>query len=237
MPITEPAIHALNLEAAIAYHPICVPPHTPVNEVLEQMNRVKSNSCRLDDSASSPLNSTTLSSCAVVQENDKFLGIFVERDLVKLIASGKSLEGITVGELINPSPVSVRQSQLQDIFSVLPLLRQYHISHLPILDEGDRFMGIISTETLREILQPSNLLQLRQVAEVMTTQIVSATPQTSLLDIAKLMTRTQVSCVMICQRGEGTITQLGTGNRRRYPSLWASLPREILSNFRDSNWT
>ncbi|WP_254568728.1 PAS domain S-box protein [Oscillatoria sp. HE19RPO] len=213
MPITEPAIHALNLEAAIASHPICVPPHTPVNEVLEQMNRVKSNSCRLDDSGSSPLNSTTLSSCAVVQENDKFLGIFVERDVVKLIASGKSLEGITVGELINPSPVSVRQSQLQDIFSVLPLLRQYHISHLPILDEGDRFMGIISTETLREILQPANLLQLRQVAEVMTPQIVSATPQTSLLDIAKLMTRTQVSCVMICQRGEGKITQLGTGNR------------------------
>ncbi|MGL5195039.1 MAG: CBS domain-containing protein, partial [Chroococcales cyanobacterium] len=211
MPITEPAIHVINLEAAIAYHPICVPPHTPVNEVLDQMNRVKSTSCRLDDSDSSPLNSKTLSSCAVVQENDKFLGIFVERDLVKLIASGKSLEGITVGEVINPSP-RVRQSQLQDIFSVLPLLRQYHISHLPILDEGDRFIGLISTETLREILQPANLLQLRQVAEVMTPQIVSATPQTSLLDIAKLMTRTQVSCVMICQRGEGKITQLGTGN-------------------------
>ncbi|MCT7962179.1 PAS domain S-box protein [Laspinema sp. D1] len=213
MPIHEPAIHALNLEAAIAHTPICVPPHTPVNEVLEQMNRVKSTSCRLDDSASSLLNSQTLSSCAVVQENDKFLGIFVERDVVKLIASGKSLEGLTVGELINPSPVSVRQSQLQDIFSVLPLLRQYHISHLPILDEGDRFMGIISTQTLREILQPANLLQLRAVAEVMNPQIVSAAPTTSLLDIAKLMSSNQVSCVMICQSAEGKITQIGTGNR------------------------
>ncbi|AFY82184.1 PAS domain S-box protein [Oscillatoria acuminata] len=211
MPISEPAIPVLNLEAAIAHVPVCVPPHTPVNEVLKQMNRVQSTSCHLDQSSSSTLNSKTLSSCAVVQENDNFLGILIERDLVKLIASGQSLESITVGEVINPSP-GVRQSQLQHIFSVLPLLRQYHISHLPILDESDGFMGIISTETLREILQPTNLLQLRQVAEVMTPQIISANPTTSLLDIAKLMISNQVSCVMICQSGEGKITQLGTGN-------------------------
>ncbi|HAJ58351.1 MAG TPA: histidine kinase, partial [Cyanobacteria bacterium UBA8543] len=49
-------------------------------------------------------------------------------------------------------------------------------------------------------LQPVNLLtRLRYVKDVMTTQVVQAPVTVSVLELAKLMTEYQVSCVVITQ--------------------------------------
>jgi PAS domain S-box-containing protein len=106
------------------------------------------------------------------------------------------------------SVVTIQQSQFQNIFSVLKLFQQHHIRHLPVLD-GQKLVGLLTPESVRKLLQPADLLQLRPVSEVMTKQVVYARLTTSMLDVTRLMAKHRVSCIVIIDDGEQRVKELG----------------------------
>jgi signal-transduction protein with cAMP-binding, CBS, and nucleotidyltransferase domain len=78
----------------------------------------------------------------MVIENDKLLGIFSERDYArKVILHGKSSRETQVGEFMTSKIYFVSSSQ--SIYDCMALMTNYHIRHLPVLDQNE-IAGIIS---------------------------------------------------------------------------------------------
>jgi hypothetical protein len=137
----------------------------------------------------------------LVVDGSLLLGIITERDIVKLTTFGTDLSAVKVGEVITQEVITLRFSDNNNALTALSLLRQHKIRHLPIVDDEEKLLGIITPNCIRQVLQPMNLLRMRQVSEVMSTNVVRAFPNASVLSLARLMTEHQVSCVVIVEQG------------------------------------
>jgi len=93
-------------------------------------------------------------SVLIVDEHGRLLGIFTERDLVKVVASNKPLstkleEVMTKGKLITASPEDP-----------LPLIAhkmvEHNIRHIPVVDNEGRVVGIISIKKLLRYILSSH---------------------------------------------------------------------------------
>ena len=139
------------------------------------------------------------SSCVLVVEEGRLLGIFTERDVVRLSAQQCSLPNLTMQAIMTEAVVTLHEADLTDLFFAVNLLQQYHIRHLPILDEQERLVGLVTHESLRQTSRPVDLLRLRLVSEVMTSAVVCADRESSMLAVAQQMAAHRVSSVMIVQ--------------------------------------
>ncbi|MEO0868326.1 MAG: CBS domain-containing protein [Cyanobacteria bacterium J06642_11] len=136
-------------------------------------------------------------SCALVVDDGKILGIFTERDIVRLTARGTALGKLTIAEVMTTPVRTLQESAFQDIFAVLFLFRRYQIRHLPIVDGDNRPIGLVTPESIRQVLRPANLLKMRRVADVMSTTVIHAPPTASVMELAQQMAEHRVSCVVI----------------------------------------
>lgn len=180
---------AFSVHLAIDRHPLTVTPDTPVSVAIVLMSQVKS-------------------SCAIVVEADKILGIFTERDVVKLTAHSGALEidSLTQGfrkqpisALMTPRPFILQEEHLPNLVTLLELLRQKQIRHLPIVDPDEKLLGTITYQSIREIIKPADWMRLRRVVEVMNPKVITASPSASVLEVATLMSIHRVSCVAIAK--------------------------------------
>lgn len=139
------------------------------------------------------------SSCVFVVEDRKVIGIMTERDVVRLSAQTQNLDRLLVSEVMAHPLVTLRESALTDLFFAVNLIQQFHIRHLPILDEQDCLVGMVTHESLRQISRPIDLMRLRLVSEVMTGDVVCAASDRSMLAVAQLMATQNVSSVIIVE--------------------------------------
>ena len=194
-----------DLEAAIDREPLIIKPEIPLVTAISLMSQAKGSSCIIPEHNSSEELLTAYksrSSCALVMNKSKLLGILTERDIVRLTAAEFAFEEITVAEVMTQPVVTLNQKNLQDIFAALFLFRRYRIRHLPIVDDRDNLIGVISPETIRQAMRPANLLKLRRVADVMSRNIIHAPLTSSVLSLAQLMAEHRVSCVVITDEYE-----------------------------------
>ena len=200
MEIDDPLIGVPCLEDAIDKRPLVVTPNTSLIDVVNLMNQTRGNSCFLPDFDSEMGFSSmqgTRSSCILVIEENKLLGIFTERDVVKLTAMGRDFTGVKIADVMIHPVITLVETSFRDIFAALFLFRRYRIRHLVIVNEEKEVVGIISPESIRQVLRPTNLLKMRRVSEVMTTQVIHAPPTASVLSLAQMMAQYQISCVVI----------------------------------------
>ncbi|MEG4213847.1 CBS domain-containing protein [Microcoleus sp. Pol14C6] len=190
-------LYSSPLDRAIDRHPLTVPPETPIAQVLALMNPMRV-SCQLCGEKQNAVASAAKRSCVLVVEDNRPIGIFTERDIVKLTTVAACTVGLTIADVMTRSPITLKQSESQDIFTAMFTLRQHQIRHLPVVDEDSRLLGIITREAIHEALQPINLLtNLRSAADVMTKEVISAPTTASALDLAQLMVKHRVSSVVI----------------------------------------
>jgi two-component system, NtrC family, sensor kinase len=217
MPPHDLPLQSLALAPAIDSRFLTVVPDTPLVDVLALMSHFRS--CLLPDEnvktkASHRNNkiscveedwqilvdvADTAAGCVLVIEANQLLGVFTERDIVKLTAAGIALGGVKIRDVVTQPPITLKQDQAKDIFTALGIFRQHRIRHLAIVDEQNRPLGVVTHDSIRRALQPVNLLtRLRYVQDVMKTQVIQAPQNVSVLELAKLMTEHQVSCIVIC---------------------------------------
>ncbi|MEG3869032.1 MULTISPECIES: CBS domain-containing protein [unclassified Microcoleus] len=190
-------LYSSPLDRAIDRHPLTVAPETPIAQVLALMNPMRV-SCHLCGEKQNAVASAAKRSCVLVVEDNRPIGIFTERDIVKLTTVAACTVGLTIADVMTRSPITLKKSESPDIFTAIFTLRQHSIRHLPVVDEDSRLLGIITREAIHEALQPINLLtNLRCAADVMTHQVISATTTASALDLAQLMVKHRVSSVVI----------------------------------------
>ena len=142
------------------------------------------------------------SGCILVIESEELKGILTERDIVRLTAEKLRFESVTVADVMTQPVITLAKSSFKDIFAALFLFRRYRIRHLPVIDEAEQLLGVISPETIRQAMRPTNLLKLRRVKDVMSKNIVHASSSNTVINIAQLMAKQRVSCVIITEADE-----------------------------------
>ncbi len=113
-------------------------------------------------------------------------------------------------------PVAVKKD---DSFRyALKLIRKEGIRHLPVLD-GKKVVGIVTDRDLRqaapspattlEVHELNYLLERLKIEAIMTKKVITVTPETTLLDAAKLLFTHRIGCLPVVEHDElvGIITE------------------------------
>jgi len=190
-----------DIELAINKSPPIVSPDVSLIDAIVLMGQIRDASCRIDRShdSESLLSAKSRSSCVLVVEGDELRGILTERDVVRLTAEQLVFNSVSVGDVMTKSVVTLAKSKLKDIFAALFMFRRYRIRHLPIVDEANKLLGIMTSTSIRQAVRPENLLKMRRVADVMSKNIIHAPTTDTVLEIAQLMASNRVSCIVITE--------------------------------------
>ena len=111
--------------------PITVTPLATVEEAVKLMHR------------------EGVGSVVVVSPEGKVLGIFTERDLVRLIGEGKPLT-TRIGDVMTRDPVTVYEDDT--VTKAVMLMAEKRIRHLPVVDREGRLKGVISARDVASVL-------------------------------------------------------------------------------------
>jgi C4-dicarboxylate-specific signal transduction histidine kinase len=183
------------LEQAIDPKPPVLPPDTPLKVAIAAMSQAQA-------------------SCILIARQQQLIGIFTERDVVKITTSQMPLEGVTISQVMTANPIALSLAQAGDIFSVLTILRSAKIRHLPLTGERGNLLGTITGESIRQILKPGDLLQMRRAEQITIKKVIVTSTEASVLEVAKQMAIHHKSCIIICtwednklQKPVGIITE------------------------------
>ncbi|MEI6445958.1 MAG: PAS domain S-box protein [Nostocales cyanobacterium ELA583] len=191
-----------DIERSIIQCPLILSPETPAMEAIQLMSQVR-DSCHLPLTVSQSdinlLNQAEKASCILADKNNKLVGIFTERDIVKYTAMGLNLESVTLADVMVKNPVTLKKSEFTNIFVVLNLFRQHKIRNLVIVDDQDHIVGLVTPTTIRQLLQAGDLFKIRTIGDAMTSEVIQTPPTTSILKLAQLMADYSVSCVVITE--------------------------------------
>lgn len=207
----------INVQNAIIANFPVVTPETLLIDALIVMNKTNKNQCTLEDlkpkdKTSSPYSVST--GCVLVIQDEKLIGILTERDTVKLAVKGNSLERTKVEEVMTQPVISLPYKEFGDLFAAYNIMRRYQIRHLPLVDEQENVLGLVTLTSLRQVLNHSHFLRFRQVTEVMTHQVLTVSPQSNLMEIAHILTQYRISCVVVVEERRGIIFPVGIVTER-----------------------
>jgi len=178
------------LDQALNHHPQKVQSHIPLAEVICLLGLAS----YAETAIAQPEH---YSSCVLILEADQLVGIITERDIVTLVAEHRSLADLTVESCMSKQVITIKAEDDLDIFSALNIMRRHRIRHLPMLNEQGHVSGLLTHRSLRSLLEPADLMRLRQVHEVMNAKVVHALPTVSVTQIARMMAQHRVSCVVL----------------------------------------
>ncbi len=88
-------------------------------------------------------------SVVVVDEEMKPIGIFTERDLLRLCASGADLSKTRLGDVMTKNPIVIREDE--SVKKALELMLYFGFRHLPVVDSQGRLVGVVS---IRDVTRP-----------------------------------------------------------------------------------
>ncbi len=84
-------------------------------------------------------------SCVVIVHGKKPVGIITERDLVKILAQSLSIyptRSFVAADFMTASPICIQHTA--GLFEALVITRSCRIRHLPVIDDKDELVGILS---------------------------------------------------------------------------------------------
>lgn len=186
------------IDCAIAPLPPIVSAETPLFNALEQMSRSYSY-CVLAPQPDKKSALAEPSTCLLVMDRGILQGIITERDIVRYIAQNSDFETLRVVDIMTPNPVVIRRSQLNNIVAVLNIFRDGGFRHLPLSNDNGEIIGIITPNSLRQFLQPTDLLKMRSVSEVMTSEVARISATESLSRVVYWLNAYRVSCMVVTE--------------------------------------
>ncbi len=90
------------------------------------------------------------SSAVIVDDSGKPLGIFTEKDLVRVVAKGIPLS-TRIEEVMTPRPVTVRDDDYLAV--ALQRMIEYRIRNLPVVDKDGNLVGLITARDVTKVLK------------------------------------------------------------------------------------
>ncbi|MEG4802089.1 response regulator [Microcoleus sp. ARI1-B5] len=81
------------------------------------------------------------------------LGIFTARDVVQLNSIGAALRGFAIEQIMIRTVTVARESEIPDFFALANLLEKNQIGHLPVINDAEELVGLISSQSWVQLLQ------------------------------------------------------------------------------------
>jgi CBS domain-containing protein len=107
---------------------VTVPPETPIEEAADRLLR------------------ESIGSLVVVDEDDQAQGILTSTDFVRVVAEGESSDETTVLDHMSENVATVTAQD--DIEEAADKFITYDIHHLPVTDDHEGVIGMLSTADL-----------------------------------------------------------------------------------------
>ncbi len=184
------AIPLWRIASRIAPQPLTISPQATVAEAIALMNR--------------PRGESDSSSIIVVTESDRIVGMLAERDIIRSIAQQQPLHRLSVGEVMTQPVVTLRESELTDIFAIIDFLKKHRLGHVPIVDESDRLVGLMSHETLTQLIGSTELMEQKSL-EAEKVALLESRNQELQQEVAKLTQTIQTQKQQFHQALEGKL--------------------------------
>lgn len=134
-------------------------------------------------------------SCLVVAENDRPLGIFTERDLVRF-ANRHTTFGNRAIRTVMTSPV-VTISGTLSIYEAYSLMLTNRIRHHVVTDNGGKLLGLITQTDLIDHLGHEYFLEMRKIEQVMTANVVTVAGNLPVSEVLATMAGPGISCAVM----------------------------------------
>ncbi|MEE4377451.1 MAG: PAS domain-containing protein [Candidatus Competibacteraceae bacterium] len=94
------------------------------------------------------------SRCVLVAGDHQPIGVVTEADVIDLLLSDKAVQGLTLGEVLTTAPIFLRQSQTNDPAVIINYFQQHSIRALPVLDDDNQIIGVMTEHSLLTALTP-----------------------------------------------------------------------------------
>lgn len=170
-------------EQAIIRDPLTIAASATVAEAIAMMS-IGSQTCNLLCDIDSETNlqlADAQNNCILVTEGKKLIGILTERDLVKLCGQNanhdysspdlaQNLIETAIAEVMVYPVHALLDWEFTDILVPISRFHRYNIRHLPLVNDCGEVVGLLTHESLRQLLRPidsqGNLLKTLQPNEI-----------------------------------------------------------------------
>ena len=119
---------------------------------IEMMMSTDVVSCRPEDSMAQAARAMWDRDCGVVPVVDAkrhLVGIVTDRDIcIAALTKGRTLDAMAVAEVMRQQVYSCRPDQ--SLRAVHTLMREFQVRRLPVVDEHDRLVGLVSINDLAQ---------------------------------------------------------------------------------------
>ncbi|MBD2569999.1 PAS domain-containing protein [Anabaena lutea] len=199
MESAKPSLHYLTQDC-IQRHFVVVNPDASLLEAVQMMSQIGNT-----DSSSDSL----YTSCFFVLDHQKLVGLLTERDLVKLAAQERNFSTTKVAEVMTRELITCQEWQAKEPITVIELLRQHRIRHLPVLNEQGQLVGLVTLSSIHAMLQPDEA----EFLEHLSIQVANAIQQGTLLE------QVQKANIELEAKVAERTTELQTANQRLQQEL------------------
>jgi len=134
------SLNPIHPEFPIVRNPLMVAPTTRLQDAIASMAETGSSSVLVLAGDDADLDKTRL------------LGILTERDLVRISAQSLPDSELPIQAVMSHPVITCKESDLININTALDLFRQHQIRHLPLLDDHGQLVGLLTQESLTEML-------------------------------------------------------------------------------------
>jgi len=169
-------MNKMKISKIISHQIISVTPETPLAEAVAIMADARI-------------------SCLVVAEEKRPLGIFTERDLVRLANRQINFSSLQIHEVMT-SPVVTIPGTLS-VYEAYSLMLTNRIRHHVVVDRGGKLLGLITQSDLINHLGHEYFLEMRKIEQVMTTSVMTVTTGLPISEALAAMAGASISCVVV----------------------------------------
>jgi PAS domain S-box-containing protein len=145
----------LELRSAIVRAPLIVSPDVKAIAAIAQLHEMRSRHISVKSTESQPhdIHQEARSSCLLVVEDEQLVGILTKQDLVRLVVEQQSLNTLTMQQVMTHPVVVLREADFSDAAIAMNLMQAHRIRHLPILDDRDRPIALVTYDSLQSALR------------------------------------------------------------------------------------
>jgi PAS domain S-box-containing protein len=156
----------------VVCHPLVVSPDLSAIAAIrywkgDANDRISYQLAELPLQAQSSQREAPLRSCIAIVENGQLLGLLTQTDVVRSIAARRDLDRLAIREVMTSHVVTLRASAFTDLSVAMNLLKRHRIRHLPVVDDRNYLLGIVTNESLqRHLIQDLAATVDRQTAQL-----------------------------------------------------------------------
>lgn len=144
-----------SIDTVIDFSPLTVTPDTSLLDAVSLMHQQQASYVLVVEN--------------LLADKMRVLGWFTDQDVIRLVCCKFDFQAATISQVMSVAAISLKYSQAQvnDITYLISFLQQYQLPLLPIVDEENLLVGIVTFKTIYQALQitPSSPCQLVDTIE------------------------------------------------------------------------